>query len=176
MCVCVYVPQCRMSSGQFASDSLSKQRAFGSSDALSGTLNNAPLPGPHSTSQPPASEKPPWSNRPLPLTPLDIAMPQSQALRNKTRPPPTVISSKPHPQSGSKPTQLTNGVSNSVTQSLAQQRPSLVQAAAGPAMKEGVHHVRCDSLDTSALDDVTDQMSRALAQFDELLGVTQTSL
>ena len=148
--------------GQFASDYQSQQRRYGDHSDNPSTYNE-----PHRDTR---QRPPPPSNRPLPLTPLDIAMPQSLALRKKTNPPLVANGNK------------TNYVTTNNTQSVAigntevrtrRTEPVILPSTMNEATPS-IHSIN-DSLDDS-LQEVTDQMSRALAQFDDLLGVVQTSL
>ena len=167
--------------------------------------------------QPPPDTAP--RNRPLPPTPLDIAMPLSRALRtrgyvqpvsmetktgqdaagppvtmttnlpaNQTNGLPVATSHTPTTHHNQSPVQGRGGCSIPVT-SLSPPTLAYVPPPSIPPPSAASHHHSVDATCTpppsaashhhsvdATLQDVTDQMSRALAQFDDLLGVAQTSL
>ena len=121
-------------------------------------------------------------NRPLPPTPLDMVMPNS-AVAARTRP---VLTATQVPVT----TTLTNGpFGNTYRPSFPPSTtnvepflshttsgaPSVSLSATNEVLPRPASHTHSDSVEAS-LQEVTDQMSRALAQFDDLLGVVQTSL
>ena len=122
-------------------------------------------------------------NRPLPPTPLDVVMPNSTALRTKP-----ALTPSPVVAMATTPTDRPIGSkkqsSSNVLHSTASLDPSLQPHTSSSSFlphpssadePSTASHAHSDSVEAS-LQEVTDQMSRALAQFDDLLGVVQTSL
>lgn len=164
--------------------------------------HNLPTPS-TSTFEPPRKifYHPPYDHpaprhRPLPLTPLDIAMPQSHAMRTRriTHPvangniaverPVTMVTnesikqasvqgqsvaSKQDPVTGRRHGTPFSSHSSSCSP------PSSPDPITDETTPPPPSHHHNNSADAT-LQEVTDQMSRALAQFDDLLGVAQTTL
>lgn len=72
------------------------------------------------------------------------------------------------------PTTAANGLATSPNKRTNDQ-PALAPSGVEPDQLPPPSHTHTDSME-ACLQEVTDQMSQALAQFDDLLGVAQTSL
>jgi hypothetical protein len=171
----------RASTGQFAQDQSFPQLKHGSSDILAPPAQQSSQKAPPKSLQHSVSDKT-IRNRPLPPTPLDMVLPNS-AVAARTRP---VLTATQVPVT----TTLTNGpFGNTYRPSFPPSTtnvepflshttsgaPSVSLSATNEVLPRPASHTHSDSVEAS-LQEVTDQMSRALAQFDDLLGVVQTSL